>query len=56
MVYYGDTKAAQVMASQDRQNDLLSLLMGHLSEHPMEDPMTQLEVLLMLRKLDRRQR
>lgn len=53
---YGTTKAARVMAAQDREKDLLAVLVAHLLESPLGDPVLQVEVCMMLGRLDRRSR
>ena len=54
MTKYGNTRAARAMEQEDRERDLLKLVISHLAENPMEDPFLQADSLMALRKLDRR--
>lgn len=51
---YGTTKAARAMASQDRAMDLLSKVVIIVSRAEGVDEALKLEMMLMLRGLDRR--
>ena len=53
---YGTTKASRVMLSQDREKDVLSALLSHLTDYPLPDPFDQFETLRLLTTLNRRSR
>jgi len=56
MSRYGNTRAARAMDDQDREKDLMRILMVYLSENPIQDPFLQADTLMMLKNLERRSR